>query len=444
MKSVVFLFLLFSSPPCLFASETERGTGPAGPEITAPFQSTHNSEALLPGEQNQSKASGDKATGEGPSHSPKAEAPPSESGRENVPVASYPSNAAATKAVDKSIWLFTERIKERFSLYLERSGKYIELMREILKTYNIPEDIAFLPIIESGFNPEAYSVARAVGPWQFIAGTAKKYGLKIDWWRDERKDPVKSTVAAANYLRDLYEMFGSWNLAMAAYNAGEGKIYRALSRSKSDNYWALLNTRHIKKETKEYVPRFIAAKLIASDPRSYGFDNLAYHAPLAYDEVILLKPIDLETAAQCAETSLEAIKDLNPEIRRWSTPANVSSYPLKIPFGKKTVFSENLLRIPEDERLSVVRYTVKKGDTVKKIAGKTGFPVSVIAELNNDSPEFRAGDTILLPPKDKCRPDRDDRLGSKKAAVKKAKVKKQSTKKIVVTSLDKKKIYAND
>ena len=121
-------------------------------------------------------------------------------------------------------------------MWLSRSGKYVELMKEILKNKNVPEDIVFLSLIESGFNPYAYSVARAAGPWQFISATAKRYGLVIDWWRDERRDPVKSTAAAANYLSDLYEMFGSWNLAMAAYNAGEGKILRALRRTKSDHY----------------------------------------------------------------------------------------------------------------------------------------------------------------------------------------------------------------
>lgn len=367
--------------------------------------------------------------------------------QESAVTAHYASSPVATKAVDRNISLFTERIKERFSLYLQRSGKYLALMKEILKAKNVPEDIAFLPLIESGFNPNAYSVARAVGPWQFIASTARNYGLTIDWWRDERKDPVKSTEAAANYLKDLYEMFGSWNLAMAAYNAGEGKILRALNRTKSDNYWALLNTRHIKKETKEYVPRFIAATLIANNPHDYGFADLDYHPPLRYDEVVLDRPIDLDIAAQCAETSLDMIKELNPEIRRWSTPANVSSYPLRIPYGKAEIFTENISRIPEGERFSVSMYTVKKGDTIKSISTKTGIPVSVIQELNDDGNGLKilkAGKTISLPPKEKLCFDRDDREGKKAAKNRGSKVRKKANKKIVVTSLSKKQPYVND
>jgi len=367
--------------------------------------------------------------------------------RESAVSAQDVASPEATKAIDRNISLFTEKIKERFSLYLQRSGKYLALMKDILKAKNIPEDIAFLPLIESGFNPNAYSVARAVGPWQFIASTARNYGLTIDWWRDERKDPVKSTEAAANYLKDLYEMFGSWNLAMAAYNAGEGKILRALNRTKSDNYWALLSTHHIKKETKEYVPRFIAATLIATNPHEYGFADLDYQPPLRYDEVVVDKPVDLDIAAQCAEASLDIIKELNPEIRRWSTPANVSSYVLRIPYGKTEIFTENLSRIPEEARFSVSTYTVKKGDTLKNIAAKTGIPSGVILELNDDGTglkTIKAGKILSLPPKDKLCFDRDDRAGKKAAKRKGSKGRKQASKKIVVTSLSKKQPYVND
>ena len=445
-KSFALFFLLFFSPSYLFAVEIDKGTGTEG----AAQSQVVSSNQELAADPNQNKIPADKTTAEVIAPVPKTDVPASpDPGKENASAASYTSNPVAEKAVEKSITLFTEKIKERFSLYLQRSGEYVELMKDILKAYNIPEDIAFLPLIESGFNPNAYSVARAVGPWQFIASTAKKYGLTIDWWRDERKDPVKSTAAAANYLKDLYDMFGSWNLAMAAYNAGEGKILNALNRSKSDDYWALLNTRHIKKETKEYVPRFIAAKLIAANPRYYGFDDLVYRAPFEYDEVVLGSPIDLDVAARCAETSVDAIKDLNPEIRRWSTPANVRPYTLRIPFGKKAVFLTNLENIPEEERFSVARYTVKKGDTIKKISNKTEIPASVILELNDDDggmKHLKAGETIYLPPKDKFHLDRDDRLGKRKVLKHRYRhaARKKQVRKIVVTSLDKKHIVADD
>lgn len=353
----------------------------------------------------------------------------------------------AVKAVDRNVSLFSERIKERFSLYLERSGRYLAMMKEILKANNMPEEIAFLPLVESGFNPNAYSVARAVGPWQFIAGTAKRYGLKIDWWMDERKDPVKSTEAAASYLKDLYGMFGSWNLAMAAYNAGEGKILRALQRTKSDDYWSLLKTRHIRNETKEYVPRFIAARMIAVNPGEYGFENLDYHTPFQYDEVVLESPVDLEVAAVCAETSLEAIKELNPELRRWSTPPNMGQYRLRIPSGKKNIFSENLLKTPEAEWFSLSVHTVKKGETIKSIAAGARIPVSVFLELNGDLRALKTGEKVYLPPKDKFYLDRDDKVRLKKATFNdkgKSRNKKQKSKKLLVTSLNKKDHYIND
>lgn len=341
-------------------------------------------------------------------------------------------NESAIEAVKKHIFLFTGKIKEKFSLWLSRSGKYIELMKDILKQNNIPEEIVFLPLIESGFNPNAYSPARAVGYWQFIASTAKRYGLEINWWRDERKDPVKSTIAAANYLRDLYNMFGSWNLAMAAYNAGEGKIIRALSKSKVDDYWELLNTRYIKSETKNYVPKFIAASLIANSPEYFGFDNLEYHNPLDFDYVTLDSPVDLEVAARCAETDVQTIKELNPELRRWCTPPDVTEYNLRIPAGKKRVFLENLLKIPKEERFSIDIYKVKKGDTIKKISKMKGIPEHVILDLNNLEKiiPLKEGMTIYIPPKDKLTYDTDDRYKVKKITYKYKKIKKSKSKKI--------------
>ena len=335
-------------------------------------------------------------------------------------VSDYSYNELAVEAVKRNIVLFTERLRENFSLWLSRSGKYLELMQEILKEKDIPEEIVFLPLIESGFNPYAYSSARAAGYWQFIASTAKRYGLEINWWRDERRDPVKSTVAAANYLRDLYEMFGSWNLAMAAYNAGEGKILKALNRTKTDDYWSLLKTSYIKRETKDYVPKFIAASLIASSPQNFGFENLEYYPPLNYDKVAIQSPVDLKVIAECVETSVEVIKELNPELRRWCTPPDVPEYTLRIPEGKKDIFIENLSQIPEEKRFTVDLYKVKKGDTFKKISKKTGIPVQVILDLNSLEKiiPLKAGAKIYLPPKGMFVLDRGDKTAIKKVGFK--------------------------
>ncbi|MFA4919604.1 MAG: transglycosylase SLT domain-containing protein [Thermodesulfovibrionales bacterium] len=341
-------------------------------------------------------------------------------------------NKTANEAVKKNVTLFSDKIKERFSIWLERSGKYLELMKGILKEQNVPEDMVFLPLIESGFNANAYSTARAVGYWQFIASTAKSYGLEINWWKDERKDPVKSTVAAANYLKDLYKMFGSWNLAMAAYNAGEGKILRALNKSKSDDYWALLDTRYIRNETKDYVPKFIAASMIANSPENFGFNNLEYHPPMNYDLATIKTPVDLDIAAECAETSIEIIRELNPELRRWCTPPDMPEYTLRIPQGKKDVFLENLSRVPEEKRVTVDAYIVKKGDTFQTVSKKTGVPVQVILDLNDMEKimPLKAGTKIDLPPKEKYELDRDDKAQVKKASFNKKASFKQKKKDI--------------
>ncbi|MDH5202226.1 MAG: transglycosylase SLT domain-containing protein [Nitrospirota bacterium] len=353
-------------------------------------------------------------------------------------VSDYSDNKLAVAAVNKNILLFTDRIRENFSLWLSRSGKYLDLMKEILKEKDVPEEIVFLSLIESGFNPFAYSPARAVGHWQFIASTAKRYGLTINWWMDERRDPVKSTTAAAHYLKDLYEMFGSWNLAMAAYNAGEGKILKALNRTKTDDYWSLLTTKHIKRETKDYVPKFIAASLIANRPEDFGFENIEYHPPLDYDEVTITSPVDLEVIAECAESTIEVIKELNPEIRRWCTPPDIPEYTLRIPEGKKDIFLENLSQVPAGELFTIDIYKVKKRDTLKSISKKTGVPVQVILDLNSMEKimPFKAGEKIYIPPKGKFVLDRDDRAAIKKASFKQkkkahVKAKKAGTKKLI-------------
>lgn len=427
---VAFLFLVFSLPLTALASEVSATIG-----LSA---GTHQEQKSVP----------DLSM---PAAAPKAQSPDLsphhgivQQEQENTPsvvsansgynLHAYNSNEVASRAVEKSIGLFSNTIRERFSLWLSRSGKYLDLMKEILREKNVPENIVFLSLIESGFNPNAYSVAQAAGPWQFIASTAKRYGLKINWWKDERRDPVKSTGAAASYLKDLYKMFGSWNLAMAAYNAGEGRIQKAMKRSNAENYWELLDTSHIKNETKEYVPRFIAASLIANNPQDFGFDEIEYHEPLSFDEVVLDSPLDLSVAAECAGTTVEEIKRLNPELRRWCTPPDVASYTLKIPVGTKERFSEALVSISEDERFTIERYTVKKGETFSRIANKTGVPVSVILSLNSMEKimPLKPGRVVYLPPKALYKLDSVDKSLTKKTSYRKASLSKKKVKKVSV------------
>ena len=357
-------------------------------------------------------------------------------------ISPYLENAVASQAVERNISLFSNKIRDRFALYLSRSGKYLEIMKEILRRKDVPEDMVFLSLIESGFNPHAYSIAHAAGPWQFIASTARRYGLEIDWWKDERRDPVKSTEAAADYLKDLYDMFGSWNLAMAAYNAGEGKILKAMKRSKADDYWALLGTKLIRSETKEYVPRFIAASMIAANPQDFGFDEIEYGEPMSYEEVEIRSPVDLSVAAECAGTTVDEIQRLNPELRRWCTPPDASQYTLRVPEGTKEKFLEKLASVPDDERFTIELYTVKKGDTFKKIGRKTGIPVQVILSLNATEKvmPLRAGSTIYLPPKGLFSLDRVDKALIKKASYRKVRAKKNPAKSSRSSSRKSKKI----
>ena len=243
--------------------------------------------------------------------------------------------------VEVYINLFQTRLRDRFSSWLARSGQYLPMMRKILKKNDLPEDLAFLPLIESGFNPKAHSRAKASGPWQFIQPTGKRYGLRVNKWIDERLDPVKSTVAAASYLKNLYNMFQSWALSLASYNAGEGKIARAMTKTQAEDFWELKESDHIRDETKNYVPKFMAATIIAKDPERYGF-FIDYHEPLVYDEVGVPTATPLKTIAKAAGVSVEKIKFYNPELKLDTTPPNYPGYRLKVPPGTRETVAANL------------------------------------------------------------------------------------------------------
>ena len=244
------------------------------------------------------------------------------------------------KSVEGHIEYFQAVVmKDRFALWLSRSQRYLPIMREIFKQRGLPEDLVFVALIESGFNPYAYSRSRATGPWQFIKGTAKKYGLKIDNWVDERRDPIKSTGAAASYLKDLYQLFGSWPLALASYNAGEGRIQRALVKTKGEDFWDLNNSRYLKRETRDYVPKFMAATIIAKNPLRYGF-SLEYDKPLQYDESTVEGSVDLHVIAEAAGISLADLKALNPELKREITPPTSPEYLIKLPKRNQRDFLE--------------------------------------------------------------------------------------------------------
>ncbi len=300
-------------------------------------------------------------------------------------------------SVENHLEYFKTRGRDVFQLWLDRSAMYIPLMKNIFREKNMPEDLVYVAMIESGFNPYAVSWARAVGPWQFMPATGKLYGLKIDWWIDERKDPIKSTYAAAEHLKDLHNLFGSWSLALASYNAGAGKVQRAVLRTRSDDFWDLKASRYIRKETKNYVPKWMAATIIAKDPVAYGFTQ-AHYRPFKFDEVVVDECTDLRLIARCAECTYEEIKELNPEIRRWITPPQISQYTLRIPAGKKEKFLTNYAAIPPEQKIKWERHEVAQGETLAGLAREYNTTPEVIRDINGlKKNRVTPGKHLLIP-----------------------------------------------
>jgi membrane-bound lytic murein transglycosylase D len=290
--------------------------------------------------------------------------------------------------VEYFINFFQTNGRSWFSKWLSRSERYIPMMKEVLKKEGLPEDLVYLAMIESGFSTHARSRASAVGPWQFIAGTGKRYSLRIDPWIDERRDPLKSTIAAAMYLKELYSLFNKdWYLAAAGYNAGENKILRAISMYESRDFWQLSRGDYLKRETKDYVPKLLAAAIIAKEPAKYGFADVAYLPPIEFDTVTIPTRTDLEVVAKAIDAPYETIRELNPELKKWCTPPDYPDYSLKIPKGKKAVFLREYAQIPENQRYTErsvsIRYRAVKGDTLESIARRFGVSAEEIASLNN-------------------------------------------------------------
>jgi len=301
--------------------------------------------------------------------------------------------------VEQFIQYFQTSGKKVFSNWLARSEKYIPFMKNLLKGNGLPEDLVYMALIESGFNPYAYSRSKASGPWQFIYLTGKRYGLKVNWWVDERRDPEKSTIAATKYLKDLYDIFECWYLAAAGYNAGEGKIANAMKRYRTEDFWQLTKYRYLKQETKDYVPQMIAAALIAKDPEKYGFVDIEYQEPLQYEKVRVPAVIDLRLIAKACEISVDELKDLNPELLRWCTPPDSPDYEIKIPFERKELFLKNFEALQPVQKFQFKTHIVKKGDTFSGIARFYRVDVAPILEINQIKRASRLsiGMNLLIP-----------------------------------------------
>jgi membrane-bound lytic murein transglycosylase D len=277
------------------------------------------------------------------------------------------------------------------------------MMKEILKREGMPEDLVYVAMIESGFQLHARSWANAVGPWQFVSDTGRRYSLRIDQWIDERKDPVKATTAAALYLKELYGMFnGDWYLAAAGYNAGENKILRAINMYNTNDFWEISRGSYLKRETKEYVPKLLAAAIIAKDPARYGFLDIAYLPAIEFETVKIPSRTDLELVAKLSGTTYETIRELNPDLRHWCTPPNYPGYDLKLPKGTKQQFELEYSKIPEDKRFTekvlYTHYHAGKRDSLKAIARRFGTSPETLTELNSLSKKSRiTGKTLVVP-----------------------------------------------
>ena len=266
---------------------------------------------------------------------------------------------------------------------LERSSKYKQMICDILKEYNLPCELAYLPIIESLFKNNAVSKVKAVGLWQLMEHRGKALGLDINFWIDERKDPEKATRAAAKYLKELFFLFNDWHLALSAYNRGEYGLIRDMKFSNTSSISEMKERNAIPKETQSFVPKFIVAAKIANDPQKYGFTDLNYEKPLQCDTVTIDKVIDLKIVAKCANTTVEEIQELNPAILAWCTPHGYKNFELKLPYGSKDEFLKNIaLEKDLNPSPGYIKHKVKKGEYLEKLAVKYKTTVKAIKEDN--------------------------------------------------------------
>jgi membrane-bound lytic murein transglycosylase D len=287
--------------------------------------------------------------------------------------------------------------KTSFEAGMRRSGRYMARFREIFAEEGVPQDVVYMAHVESGFKTSAYSRAHARGIFQFISGTARRYGLRVDYWADERADPEKSARAAARYMKDLYDEFGDWYLAFAGYNAGEGKIRRAIARTGKRDFWSIARTRYIRRETKNHIPAILAATLLYKEPHKYDLDAEP-DPPLEYETITVDSATDLRVLAKCAGSDLNTMRELNPALRRNQTPPR-SGFDVQVPRGTGATAQAKLQEIPVGERVLYARHRVRRGDTLSGIARSYGVTVSSLQQTNGMSRRtmIRINQMLLVP-----------------------------------------------
>lgn len=295
--------------------------------------------------------------------------------------------------------LFTGRLKGYLQEGLSRGAQYLPMIQDVFRAEGLPLDLAYVPLIESAFKPDALSRAKAKGMWQFMRGTALENGLTHDWYIDERADPEKATRAAAKYLKTLYSMFDDWHLALASYNGGPGRVQRAIKQSGRTDFWKLsASSRYLPRETRDYVPLILAAIVIARNPLQYEMDVQPIEAPL-FETVSVSSAVDIRRIAEWAGTPVQDIQDLNPELRRWTTPIRATDYELKVPMGAAAVITAKLAEQGTDDLAPLSHYTVKKNETLLSIAKKLGVNRSDLAEANylSTKSQLKTGQQLIIP-----------------------------------------------
>ncbi len=277
-------------------------------------------------------------------------------------------------------------------------GRFQPMIERILTEEGVPLDLIYLSQAESAFEPRAVSRAKAKGMWQFISSRGKEYGLRQTWWIDERNDPEKSTRAAARHLKDLFQEFGDWYLAMAAYNSGPVRVQRAMEKTGADNFWTLAERRALPKETINYVPNILALTIIGKNPEKYGF-NVRPEAPLEIERVQVSKATDLRVIAEAINLPVEELRGLNTHVLRWTTPPEDLDFQLVLPKGYADKFNEQVSSLPESKRVLFREHVVKKGDTLGLIARKYGTSVSQLVQANDlgKTPVLKVGRSLIIP-----------------------------------------------
>lgn len=307
-----------------------------------------------------------------------------------------PLNAKVLSYVE----LFQGRLRAWFAESLERGTKYLGMIQGVLKAEGLPLDLAFVPLVESAFKPNAQSRARARGVWQFMSGTGRENGLHQNWYIDERADPEKATAAAAKYLRTLALQFdGDWHLALASYNGGPGRLQRAIKRSGRRTFWDLASTsRYLPRETREYVPMILAAMIVGRNPGAYGFD-IRPATPLAYERVAVPGAVDLRKVAEWTGTAIDDIRALNPELRRATTPAHAAGYEVKVPVGTAEPLRARLSETPAAELAAFKWHLVRRGETLASLAGRYAVRRTDLAEANGLTARarLRPGTELIIP-----------------------------------------------